>query len=70
MAIGLRDSGFSTDIIGVEASESHAKRALELGLVNRIFPIDAAIAASDLIIVATRPSPARVLFWETTPRRS
>ena len=53
MAIGLRDSGFSTDIIGVEASESHAKRALELGLVDRILPIDEAIAASDLVIVAT-----------------
>ena len=53
IAIGLRDSGFSTEIIGVEASESHAKRALELGLVNRILPIDEAIIVSDIIIVAT-----------------
>ncbi len=53
IAIGLRDSGFATEIIGVEASERHAKRALELGLVNRILPIDEAIAVSEIVLVAT-----------------
>jgi prephenate dehydrogenase len=53
IAIGLRDSGFAKEIIGVEASESHAKRAIELGLVNRVLPIDEAIMVSDMIIVAT-----------------
>jgi prephenate dehydrogenase len=53
IAIGLYESGFATEIIGVEASENHAKRAIELGLVNRILPIDEAIAASDVVIVAT-----------------
>ena len=53
IAIALYESGFATEIIGVEASETHAKRALELGLVNRILPLDEAIAASDIVIVAT-----------------
>ena len=53
IAIALTESGFATEIIGVEASEKHAKRALELGLVNRILPIDEAIAKSDIVIVAT-----------------
>ncbi len=53
IAIGLYESGFATDIIGVEASEEHAKKALGLGLVNRILPLEEAIAASDIVIVAT-----------------
>ena len=53
IAIGLYESGFATEIIGVEASENHAKRAIELGLVNRILPLDEAIVASDIVIVAT-----------------
>ena len=53
IAIALYESGFATEIIGVEASEIHAKRALELSLVNRILPLNEAIAASDIVIVAT-----------------
>ncbi len=53
IAIGLYESGFATDIIGVEASEEHAQKALGLGLVNRILPLEEAIAASDIVIVAT-----------------
>ncbi|MBL7814941.1 MAG: prephenate dehydrogenase [Saprospiraceae bacterium] len=53
IAIGLYESGFATEIIGVEASEKHAQKALDLGLVNRILPLDEAIAASDMVIVAT-----------------
>jgi prephenate dehydrogenase len=53
IAIALTESGFATEIIGVEASEKHAARALELGLVNRILPLNEAIAASDIVIVAT-----------------
>ena len=53
IAIALTEAGFATEIIGVEASEKHANRALELGLVNRILPLNEAIAASDIVIVAT-----------------
>ena len=53
IAIGLYESGFATEIIGVEASETHAQKALDLGLVNRILPLDEAIEASDIVIVAT-----------------
>ena len=53
IAIGLYESGFATEIIGVEASAEHAQKALDLGLVNRILPLDEAIAASDIVIVAT-----------------
>ena len=53
IAIGLYESGFATEIIGVEASAEHAQKALDLGLVNRILPLDEAIAVSNIIIVAT-----------------
>ncbi len=53
IAIGLYESGFATEIIGVEASLEHAQKALDLGLVNRILPLDEAIAASDIVIMAT-----------------
>jgi prephenate dehydrogenase len=53
LAIGLKSSGFSTDIVGVEHNAVFAHRALELGLVNRILPLQEAIAYADIIVLAT-----------------
>ena len=36
IAKDLRNSGFATELVGVEASEEHGKQALELGLVDRV----------------------------------
>ncbi|MGB4773158.1 MAG: prephenate dehydrogenase [Chitinophagaceae bacterium] len=52
LALQLNEKGLASRIIGVESSEAHAKQALELGLVDEILPMDAAIAASDVVILA------------------
>ncbi|MFA6924498.1 MAG: prephenate dehydrogenase [Bacteroidales bacterium] len=50
MALSLR--GFQTNIIGVDNNPENAKRALELGLVDKIMSLDDALKTGDLIIVA------------------
>ena len=52
MALALRDLGIAEKIIGVDASEAHAKRAMELGIVDETAPLSQAIQHSDLVIVA------------------
>lgn len=53
LAWALRDQELSVDIIGVDLNEGHAKRALALGLVDRICSLKEAVKAADLIILAT-----------------
>ncbi len=53
LAISLRESGFAQSIIGVDNNEQHAKRAVELGIVEKIMLLEDAVAQSDIIIVAT-----------------
>jgi prephenate dehydrogenase len=52
MALSLRDLGMASRLIGVEASEEHRKRALELGLVHETADLADAVKAADLVIVA------------------
>lgn len=52
MALDLRREGFASDIIGVDASEVHAKRALNLGIVNRLADLHDGVAQADVVIVA------------------
>jgi len=52
-AFALRDNKIVSKIIGVEANEEHAQKALQLGLVDEILPLDKAVAKSDFIILAT-----------------
>jgi prephenate dehydrogenase len=52
IAIDLRKAGIATSLIGVEMNKDHAAKALELGLVDEIKPLEEAIAQSDLIITA------------------
>lgn len=51
LAKSLRESKFASEIIGVENSASHAEKALELGLVDRVESKENAIAEADLIIL-------------------
>lgn len=51
LAKDLRESRFASEIIGVENSESHANKALELGLVDRIESREKAIEEAELIIL-------------------
>lgn len=53
MAIDLRRSRFARQLIGVDTHPTHAETALRIGLVDEIVPLAAAVAAADLIIVAT-----------------
>jgi prephenate dehydrogenase len=52
LAIALRESGFATELLGVEAHPDNAARALALGLVDKIVPFSG-VASADIVIVAT-----------------
>ena len=53
IAIGLRACGFATRIIGVDSNPAHAEQALKMGLVDVVLPLDEAVRASRIIVVAT-----------------
>lgn len=53
MALALREKGVATKLIGVDANETHSKKALELGLVDEIKELKQAVGESDLVILAT-----------------
>lgn len=52
LAIQLHEKKLSSRLIGVESSSAHAAKALELELVDEILPMDEAIAAADVIVLA------------------
>lgn len=52
IAIDLRKSGLATELVGIDLNPEHAKKAVELGLVDKIESEDKAISSSDLIILA------------------
>ncbi len=52
LAIQLHEKKLSSRLIGVEANPEHAAKALELELVDEVLPLDEAIAAADVIVLA------------------
>ena len=52
-ALTLKDKGICEEVIGVDNSERNRAKAVELGLVDRTLPLDEAIPAADLIVMAT-----------------
>jgi prephenate dehydrogenase len=62
MAITLREDRFADKIIGVDANPSHCEKALELGLVDEILPLEEAVSKSDLVIIATPINAAEALL--------
>lgn len=52
IAIDLRKGGVATRLLGVELNEAHAKRALAIGLVDEVLPLEEAVRQSDLVITA------------------
>jgi prephenate dehydrogenase len=52
LAIQLHEKRISSRLIGVDTNEAHAATALELELVDEMLPLDEAIAAADVIILA------------------
>ena len=52
IALQLHEKKISSKLIGVEANEAHAKKALELELVDEVLPLDKAIAEAEVVILA------------------
>ena len=53
MALTLKEKGFATKVMGVDASEQHLTQALELGIIDEAHTLQNAVSQSDLIIIAT-----------------
>ncbi|GAB3936460.1 prephenate dehydrogenase [Larkinella terrae] len=53
LALAIREKYTKAHFIGVDASPVHGKLALAKGLVDEMQPLDAAIAVSDLVVLAT-----------------
>lgn len=51
-ALALKDKGLADEIVGVEMSTANALRALELGLVDRVVPIEEAVEGADVVVLA------------------
>lgn len=68
LAIRLREKGLAGQILGVDASETHAALAIERGLVDRIATLDEAIAAADVIALATPVDVLRILLPKVLDR--
>ena len=51
IALDLRKAGLATSLTGVDLNVSHARRALELDLVDEILPEGDALAKADLVIL-------------------
>jgi prephenate dehydrogenase len=52
-ALSLREHGFADEVLGVEISPDNARKALELGLADRVVTSDEAVAEAELIVLAT-----------------
>lgn len=52
VALKCKRSGLASKIIGVDNNPDHCKQALELGLVDEVLPLDEAVAAAEVIILA------------------
>jgi prephenate dehydrogenase len=52
LALDLRETGFGTHFIGVEANEMHAREALRTGLVDEIMRLEQAVPQSDVVILS------------------
>ncbi|TDS11800.1 prephenate dehydrogenase [Sphingobacterium paludis] len=51
IGIRLKETGFCKEIVGVEKNESNQKKALQLGLVDRILSLDEALASCKIIVL-------------------
>ncbi len=52
MAKDLRKSKFATELIGIDVNETHAKKAVEIGLVDRVESLEEGIKNTDIVIIA------------------
>jgi prephenate dehydrogenase len=52
MAMALRKAGLASELTGIDLNPDHARKATELGLVDKILPEDEALAKADVVILA------------------
>lgn len=52
IAIDLRNAGVASALTGIDQNAGHAEKALELGLVDKILPLEQALKDAELVIVA------------------
>lgn len=52
MALALKEKGLCAKVIGVDNNPWHQEKALELGLVDEVLPLEKAVPQSDLVILA------------------
>lgn len=52
MAKDIRKAKFASQLIGVDANETHAKRAIELGIVDRIETLENGVSQADIVLMA------------------
>lgn len=52
LALALKEKGLAKKVIGVESSSTHAAKAISIGLVDEILPLEQAVAAVDLIVLS------------------
>lgn len=52
MALKCRKNGMADRIVGVDNNLEHAKKAIELGLVDEMVPMEEAIRIADVIVLA------------------
>jgi prephenate dehydrogenase len=62
MALDLRTSGFATELIGVEKDWETGAKAVQLGLVDSILPLEAAIEAAEMIVLSVSMDAMLVLL--------
>ena len=51
ISLRLKETHFCQKVIGVDKSEAHQRKALQLGLVDEILPLEAALAEAKVIIL-------------------
>ncbi len=52
MALALKENGFAQKVIGVDASEAHLQKALDLHLIDEKADLEEGVKRSDLVILA------------------
>ena len=51
MAKDLRAAGLATTLIGVDASSANGEKAVELGIVDNVAPLEEALRGAELVII-------------------
>ena len=68
MALVLREKGLVQKVIGVDANPEHAKRAVELGLVDECAALEKAVDEADIVLLATPMGASEKLLSQVLDR--